>query len=253
LFWTRLGALSSSNPNPRWRLARLASFGSCLLLIALTLAAALLAVRAHGPAAHDPGASGDMGRVPTTTVPVPTPTVGSTTTSPAPTSTLAPPVAQPVPGGVTAVGDSVMIDYQGDLQADIPDVSVNASVSRQWSDGEAILQSLKAEGRLGSEVIVGLGTNGPITPTDFDNMMTILSGVTRVVFVNVHVDRDWQDPNNAVIASGVTRYANAALADWATLAAQNPQWFGPDGTHLAIDGPGAQALASLITSDLTSG
>ncbi len=150
------------------------------------------------------------------------------------------------------MGDSVMIDYQGDLQADVPGVNVNAAVSRQWSDGEAIFQSLKGEGQLGSYVIVGLGTNGPITPTDFDNMMAILSGVTRVVFVNVHVDRDWQDPNNAVIANGVTRYANAALADWATLAAQNPEWFGPDGTHLAIDGPGAQALASLITSVLTS-
>ena len=151
------------------------------------------------------------------------------------------------------MGDSVMIDYQGDLQADVPDVNVYAAVSRQWSDGEAILQTLKAEGQLGSEVIVGLGTNGPITPTDFDNMMTILSGVTRVVFVNVHVDRDWQDSNNAVIASGVAQYGNAALADWATLATQHPEWFGPDGTHLAIDGPGAQALASLITSALTTG
>jgi lysophospholipase L1-like esterase len=151
------------------------------------------------------------------------------------------------------VGDSVMIDYQGDLQSDIPGVNVDAAVSRQWSDGEAVLQSLKAEGQLGSYVIVGLGTNGPITPTDFDNMMAILSGATRVVFVNVHVDRDWQDPNNAVIANGVARYANAALVDWATLAAQNPQWFGPDGTHLGIDGPGAQALASLITSVLTRG
>ena len=28
------------------------------------------------------------------------------------------------------------------------------------------------------------------------------------------------------------------IADWATLAAANPEWFGPDGTHLAIDGTG---------------
>jgi hypothetical protein len=152
---------------------------------------------------------------------------------------------------VTAVGDSVMIDYQGDLQTDIPGVVVDAAVSRQWSEGEAILQSLKAEGQLGSRVIVALSTNGPITDTDFDNMMAILSGVTRVVFVNDHVDQPWQDPNNAVLASGVARYPNAVLADWASLAAQNPQWFGPDGTHLAIDGPGAQALAWLVTVTLT--
>ena len=42
------------------------------------------------------------------------------------------------------------------------------------------------------------------------------------------------------------RYRNVVVADWATLAAQNPQWFGADGTHLAIDGPGAVALASLV-------
>ena len=69
-------------------------------------------------------------------------------------------------------------------------------------------------------------------------MMSILGGASRVVFVNVHVDRPWQDPNNAVIANGAARYPNVVVADWATLAAQNPQWFGADGTHLAIDGPG---------------
>jgi hypothetical protein len=37
------------------------------------------------------------------------------------------------------------------------------------------------------------------------------------------------------------------------MAAANPEWFGADGTHLAIDGPGAQALASLITSTLSGG
>ena len=146
-----------------------------------------------------------------------------------------------------------MLDYQDPLEASIPGVNVNAAVSRQWSDGEFILQTLKAEGQLGGDVIVGLGTNGPITDTDFDNMMSILAGASRVVFVNVHVDRPWQDPNNAVLASGAARYPNVVVADWASLAAQNPQWFGPDGTHLAIDGPGADALASLIASTLSNG
>ncbi len=154
---------------------------------------------------------------------------------------------------MTAVGDSVMLDYESPLQTDIPGVVVDAAVSRQWGDGETLLQQLKAEDALGAEVIVGLGTNGPITDTDFDDMMAILSGASRVVFVNVHVDRPWQDANNAVLANGVTRYSNAVVADWATLAAQNPGWFGADGTHLAIDGTGADALASLITTTLANG
>jgi hypothetical protein len=139
------------------------------------------------------------------------------------------------------------------LQADVPGVLVTASVSRQWGEGEQIVQYLRTEGALGAEVIVGLGTNGPITAADFDTMMTDLSGASRVVFVNVHVDRPWQDPNNAVLARGVERYPNAVLVDWSSLAAQNPGWFGGDGTHLAVDGPAAVALAALVTAGLRNG
>jgi hypothetical protein len=189
------------------------------------------------PHGHAPSAT------PTTT------TLPPTTT----TSTLPPPGPGFVGGKVTAVGDSVMLDYQDPLQTDIPGINVNAAVSRQWSDGVQILGELKLSGQLGAEVVVGLGTNGPITDSDFDAMMQVLSGASRVVFVNYHVDRPWQDPNNAVLASGASRYPDVFIADWATLAAQNPQWFGGDGTHLAIDGPGATALAMLITSTLATG
>ena len=154
---------------------------------------------------------------------------------------------------MTAVGDSIMLDYQDPLTTDIPGIAVEAAVSRQWETGEALLAQLKAQGQLGAEVIVGLGTNGPISDADFDNMMSILQGASRVVFVNIHVDRPWQDPNNAVLAAGAARYPRAVIADWATLANQNPQWFGPDGTHVAIDGPAADALASLVTSALSGG
>ena len=147
-----------------------------------------------------------------------------------------------------------MLDYQAPLQTDIPGINVEAAVSRQWSDGVQLLQELKASGQLGAEIIVGLGTNGPITDSDFDAMMQVLSGASRVVFVNTHVDRPWQDPNNAVLARGVARYSNAVVVDWASLATQNPQWFGGDGTHIAfIDGPGAQALAGLVAAKLVKG
>jgi hypothetical protein len=181
-------------------------------------------------------------------------TTTTTTTVPPTTTTTTRPAGPGFNAGqVTAVGDSVMLDYQDPLKTTIPGINVDASVSRQWSEGEQILQTLKADGQLGGDVIVGLGTNGPITDTDFDNMMTILGGASRVVFVNVHVDRPWQDPNNAVLASGATRYPNVVVADWATLAAQNPAWFGSDGTHLAIDGQGADALAQLVATTLSNG
>jgi hypothetical protein len=179
----------------------------------------------------------------------------TTTTQPTTTttSTVPPAAAGFVAGRITAVGDSVMIDYSDPLKQDIPGVDIQAAVSRQWYEGVTLLQQLKAEGTLGAEVIVALSTNGPITDADFNNMMSVLQGASRVVIVNDHVDQPWQDPNNAVLASGTARFPHVVIADWATLAAKNPQWFASDGTHLAIDGPGAVALASLITSTLSGG
>jgi hypothetical protein len=155
-----------------------------------------------------------------------------------------------VVGHVTAVGDSVMLDYQADLQADVPGIDVEAAVSRQWDEGEEVLQQLRTEGRLGAVVVVALGTNGPITDADFNAMMSILTGASRVVFVTIVVDKPWQDPNNEVLRDGVARYANTAIADWYTLESQHPEWVYSDGTHLPIGGPGAQALAALVASEV---
>jgi hypothetical protein len=227
-----------------------------LIAVDLVVLAALAGVSALFLAQHwgsTPGPIGGLAQhgstLPTTSTTAPT--VPSTTTTT--TSTLPPPGPGFVAGHVTAVGDSVMLDYQDALETDIPGIDVDAAVSRQWSDGEQIVQDLKASGELGAEVIVGLGTNGPITDSDFDTMMQTLNGASRVVFVNTHVDRPWQEPNNAVLANGAARFPNVVIADWATLAAQNPGWFGSDGTHLPIDGPGADALAALVTSKLTTG
>jgi hypothetical protein len=106
-----------------------------------------------------------------------TTTAGPTTT----TSSAATPAPSP-PGSVvetpgeriTAVGDLVMLDAAPDLESDIPGIVADAVVSRQWSDGEGVLEQRKATGQLGTIVVVDLGTNGPITTSDFDVMMTIL-------------------------------------------------------------------------------
>lgn len=151
-------------------------------------------------------------------------------------------------GRVTAVGDSVMIDYQTALAQDIPGLQVTAVVGRQWTQGEALLAQLKAEDQLGAVVIVGLGTNGPIDAAQFDQMASILSGASRIVFVNIRVDRTWQDTNNAVLSSGVAGTPNAVLVHWHALADEHPTWLYPTQTHLPPGGTGAQALAQLVAS-----
>ena len=243
--------MSDPVPHRGWRRGRVISTGCCVLVAALTAAAAVVGL-IDSPALSSGHAATAFGRssllrppaTTTTTAPLPMPTT---------TTTLPPPGPGFVAGRVTAIGDSVMLDYQDPLRFDIPGVLVTATVGRQWGEGVAIAQYLRSEDAMGAEVIVALGANGPITDTDFDAMMASLVGASRVVFVNVHVGRPWQDPNNAVLARGVTRYRNAVLADWSSLATQNPQWFAGDGTHIAIDGPGAAALAALVTTTLRSG
>jgi hypothetical protein len=231
---------------PRSNRIRIAS----AVAIALTvgLAAALLSVRPWSD--HQAGPPFARNRTHQSRARAATTSTEQATTT---TSTLPPPAAGFVPDRVTAIGDSVMLDYQIPLETDIPGVDVDAAVSRQWETGESILAGLKSEGQLGAEVIVALGSNGPISATDFDDMMSTLQGASRIVFVNIHVDRPWQDPNNAVLAQGAARYPRVVIADWAALADKNPQWFGSDGTHLAIDGPGADALAALIAMALLHG
>lgn len=150
-----------------------------------------------------------------------------------------------MPGPVSAVGDSIMLDIQPYLEADLPGARIDGLVSRQFESGIAVVQADRAAGTLGNVLVVELGTNGTVTPTDFDAMMQAAAGVTRVVFVNINVPRPWEAQDNAVLAAGVARYPGVAvLADWNALSAGHPEWFTPDQVHL--DPAGAQAMAGLV-------
>ncbi|HLN05484.1 MAG TPA: hypothetical protein VK217_04355 [Acidimicrobiales bacterium] len=173
-------------------------------------------------------------------------------TTPPPPVGLPPPGKGFVAGHVTSIGDSVMLDTQPDLVADIPGIDVEAAVSRQWDQGVALCQQLKSEDRLGAIVVIDLGTNGPVTPQQFTNMMNVLAGASRVVFVTVHLppSYSWWQSVNQTLEQGVPKYAIDQLADFNMLADENPQWFGPDGVHMPIGGVGAQAMAKLIKSKI---
>ena len=150
---------------------------------------------------------------------------------------------------VTAIGDSVMLDYGTDLVHDLPryHVVVDAAVSRQFGAGIALAQQLRAEGQLGAVVVVALGTNGPVSPAEMSQMIGAVKGAARIVFVTVHVDRPWQAEVNAELRAAAAATPHAVLANWTSLANRHPGWFYSDGTHLPIGGPGAQALATVVS------
>jgi peptidoglycan/LPS O-acetylase OafA/YrhL len=152
-------------------------------------------------------------------------------------------------GSVSAIGDSVMLGAVGRLQKDIHGLTVvDAEVGLQVYAATDTLRYRRASGHLGDVVIVHLGNNGTFTKGQFDEIMRILSGVDRVVFINLTVPRAWEEPNNEVIAEGVERYPNAVLVDWHSASADRPELFYSDGYHLRPEGQ--RLYADLISSYL---
>ena len=147
---------------------------------------------------------------------------------------------------VTAIGDSVMLSAASQLQQAIRGIRIDAAVSRQVSTSINILRAHRAAGRLGTVVVVHLGDNGAFTAKQFDEIMQVLTGVRRVVFVNVKVPRPWENPNNTVLAEGVKRYPNAVLVDWHMASGNRPELLWIDGIHLRSEG--AQLYANLVAT-----
>jgi lysophospholipase L1-like esterase len=138
---------------------------------------------------------------------------------------------EPEPGWVSAFGDSVMLGTADEIEKRLGDGVVDATVSRQFSQGVALAAREAARQRPPSVIIIGLGTNGPVSDDLFDRMMEGLGDVPLVVFVNTRVPRAWEAGTNAALASGVERYDNTVLVDWWAAADSQPQLFRQDGFH----------------------
>ena len=149
---------------------------------------------------------------------------------------------------VTAIGDSVMVGAAWALERTIGDLDIDAAVNRQASAAIRILQARRAAGQLGEVVVVHIGTNGPMSARQFDEMMQTLSGVHQVVFVNVKAPRRWERSNNTVLAEGVKRYPNTILIDWHAASINHGELFWRDGIHLRPSG--AQLYAKLLATRL---
>jgi lysophospholipase L1-like esterase len=123
-------------------------------------------------------------------------------------------------------------------------IDVDAKLGRQVSAALKLLRDRLDAKLLAPIVIIHLGNNGTFSPKQFDEMMTLLRDVPRVIFLTNKVPRKWQEPNNNALSEGVKRYPNALLVDWNGTSVSHPEWFWKDGIHLRPEG--AKVYASLI-------
>ncbi|MDQ4090313.1 MAG: acyltransferase [Actinomycetota bacterium] len=253
--WTDLCRREPFQARPRVSVAaRAGAVGLALVAVATTLVVVrpsptepdFLAIEAAeaaaGPETTTSSSSTTTTAVPDTTTTLVAEPTTTTTTTVAPTTTVLPQAR------VTGLGDSVLLEAKAELERRLPDASIDAEVARQFKELLAVAKATRDAGQLGPSVILQLGNNGPVTGSQFDEIMEVLSGAQRVVVINVKVPRPWESPNNAMMAAGVKRWPNAVLMDWHKHGAANPQLFADDGTHM---GPtGVRAFVELILAHL---
>ncbi|WP_166784097.1 acyltransferase family protein [Cryobacterium suzukii] len=115
---------------------------------------------------------------------------------------------------ITAIGDSVMLASAPELQATFAGMTVDASVSRGMYSADDILVALKAAGQLQPVVVIGLGTNGPITTDELTGILRILGPDRQLVLVNAYAERDWTAEVNATLADFAAGNRRVELANW---------------------------------------
>ena len=144
---------------------------------------------------------------------------------------------------VLAIGDSVMLGAARELTE--RGATVDAMKSRSVRQALEIVNYLKSIRRLGSIVVIHLGTNSTTSTETLDEIMVTLSDTPLVLFVNVHVPSEpRQSINNRLIEALPVRYANVKVLDWNAAAEQYPEYLYSDNTHLRP--AGANFYADLI-------
>ncbi len=143
-----------------------------------------------------------------------------------------------------AIGDSVMLGAAEELEG--AGFFVDAEESRAFVRGIDIVQALSDQGQLPQELVIHLGTNGPISASEMEQMMNLVATVPKVLLVENDVPKDYEAANNALMVATASALANVEVLYWNGLAPQCPDdCIYQDGFHLKT--PGAQYYTALIS------
>ncbi|MGO2747103.1 acyltransferase family protein [Microbacterium sp.] len=155
-----------------------------------------------------------------------------------------------VPDGteITAVGDSVMLASAPSLLKQFPGISVDAEVSRSIWAGPDILSNLDAGGALRDNVVVALGTNGPIDWDVLEQMAQIVGKDRNLILVNAHAPRDWIPGVNADLEAFADSHRCVWIADWSGSIAPHEDLLAGDGIHPGD--AGGEVFAASVESAL---
>jgi hypothetical protein len=152
---------------------------------------------------------------------------------------------------VTLIGDSVMLGAEQALRRHL----AARTRGSDWHVHEGfqpsaeldLLAALAKRHAVAPQIVLHLGTNGPIDPQRLDQLMRGLRG-HRIVLVTDHMPQPWHRVNNRTLHAAAKHHPGVALADWDTLADHHRGWFWSDGIH--VRAAGADAYAKLVVGAL---
>lgn len=143
-----------------------------------------------------------------------------------------------------------MLDGKPYLEELLPGIKVDAEIGRQMSAGSKLLSQLQRRHKLGSTVMVGLGTNGAFNKKQLEKCLGSLENVDHIVLINTRVPRKWEGQVNKLLAELARKLPGSTLIDWYSASENHDEYFAKDGVHLTK--AGSEAYAQLIAGTLSS-
>jgi hypothetical protein len=151
---------------------------------------------------------------------------------------------------VTAIGDSVMLGAEPYLKKSIVHLSIDCKLGRQFREAFTTINDLSQQGKLNHYVVIELGTNGPFTPEQMDEMIALIGKQRKIILVNTRVPRPWEATVNQVIQKTDEAHDNVISVDWHRASEDQRSYIGDDGVHLSVTG--AKKYTELIVQAIHS-
>jgi peptidoglycan/LPS O-acetylase OafA/YrhL len=151
---------------------------------------------------------------------------------------------------VTAIGDSVMVASAAALNATLPGIYINAEVGRAMVNGLAVIQSLAARHELRRYVVVGLGTNGPVSAAQIRQLRHLTGPNRDLILVNTFGPMPWESSVNTVLDAAGRQTAHVSLADWHAAIAGHTSLLWTDRIH--PQPAGAKVYARIVLAAIAA-
>ena len=151
---------------------------------------------------------------------------------------------------VTAIGDSVMVASAAALNATLPGIYINVEVGRAMVNGLAVIQNLAARHELRRYVVVGLGTNGPVSAAQIRQLRHLIGPNRDLILINTFGPMPWASSVNTVLDAAARHTAHVILADWHAAIAGHASLLWPDRIH--PQPAGARVYARIVLAAIAA-